>query len=70
MPRKAFVADLREATEACASGDIDVHNLRQGDDDGDFIFKYGLPSSESLQVEAHVSGEFHDCLFYLGIQKS
>ena len=56
MPRRAFVADLGEAVKACAAGEIDLHDLQSGDDDGAFKFSYG-PSNQSLEVEAHVSGE-------------
>ena len=58
MPRRAFVADLGEAVKACAAGEIDLHNLQSGDDDGDFKFSYG-PPGQSLEVEAHVSGKLN-----------
>ena len=60
MPRKAFVADLHEAAAACSLGEIDLHDLQPGGDDGDFKFQYGVPgqNNQYLQIEAHVSGEF------------
>ena len=63
MPRRAFVADLAEAIKACAAGEIDLHDLQAGDDDGDFKFGYGLPG-RSLEVEAHVSGKLRLAIHY------
>ena len=56
MPRKAFVADLQDATRNIVLSN--VHDVRAGEDDGTFTFTYkqaGVDSS-ALAIYVHVSG--------------
>ncbi|MCJ1391300.1 hypothetical protein MMC18_004163 [Xylographa bjoerkii] len=50
MPRKAFVADLQQATAALPSENL--ADLRTGDDDGTFAFTY-KPRSEQVPFTVH-----------------
>ncbi|MCJ1398482.1 hypothetical protein MMC11_001682 [Xylographa trunciseda] len=50
MPRKAFVADLQQATAVLLSENLT--DLRAGDDDGTFAFTY-KPSGDQASVTVH-----------------
>ena len=55
MPRKAFVADLQEAIDTELTNNI--FDLRPGDEDGSFRFKYEPPGggSQVIKLEAQVT---------------
>ena len=57
MPRKAFVADLKEAVESSSADNI--FDLKAGDEDGSFTFEHRLSAgaSPSVTVQALISGK-------------
>ena len=60
MPRKQYVADLKEAT---SSHGVDfIHDLCIGDDDGQFRFLFVHTSlDEPISVTATVTGSWQLC---------
>ncbi|MCJ1473725.1 hypothetical protein MMC13_002376 [Lambiella insularis] len=55
MPRKAFIADLQQATDNPPSDR--VSDLKAGDDDGTFVFTYESPGNHTtaVPIHAHIS---------------
>ena len=60
MPRKAFVADLREAIQTLNFGSIS--GLAAGNEDASFVFTHNLSedASAALNFEASVTGKTTD----------
>ena len=58
MPRKAFVADLQQATVTLPHKKL--ANLKAGDDDGTFAFTCKMSGDQaSVTVNACISGTVH-----------
>ena len=53
MPRRQFIADLQKAQEDVLP--LGVHDLQQGEDDGQFEFLFATNSGGGLVVPVKVS---------------
>lgn len=54
MPRKAFVADLQEATKLFER--VNVSNLKAGEEDGMINFLYHISDGDATEITAMVPG--------------
>lgn len=55
MPRKAFVADLQEATKVFDR--INVSRLKAGEEDGMINFHYHISDGDATEITIMVPGE-------------
>ncbi len=55
MPRKAFVADLQEATKTFER--INVSHLRAGEEDGMINFHYHISDEDATEITVMVPGK-------------
>ena len=56
MPRKAFVADLQEATKVFER--VNVSRLRAGEEDGMINFHYHVGDGEATEITIMVPGKW------------
>lgn len=56
MPRKAFVADLQEATKLFER--VNVSDLKAGDEDGMINFTYHISNTEPTEITVMVPGKW------------
>ena len=59
MPRRAFIADLQRAKDNILPRN--TFDLRDGDEDGTFVFLFAPPAYPAVTIQAHVSGKFPVC---------
>ena len=56
MPRKAFVADLQEATKKFER--INVSRLKAGEEDGMINFHYHMSDEDATEITVMVPGKW------------
>ena len=65
MPRKAFVADLQEATKKFER--INVSHLKAGEEDGMINFHYHISDEDATEITVMVPGKCSSKMLYLTV---